>query len=333
MASASELERLTACPASAVIGKASYTGEAALKGTSNHEDIELGIETGNYIDLPPVVSRVLFGAERIECEVAYAIDVEKETVRKIGKKLGRKYGVLSESEIALTVDVTGLRHGDPFVYDWKSRKRVTPAPKNLQIRAGAVAVMRDSGASTCLGALCYLDDGEVDSYNFDAFDAAMFFEDMRQLLNKIGAARLLAATGTTPPVSAGPWCEYCPAMAYCPAQTRQALAMLGDLGSLEQQVAFMTEEQVGKAWEKKKQIEAILERVDASLRLRAQQGVIPLSNGKRLALVDKTRRSFNKDRALTRIHELGGETSDLYKTTSYSQIAEVNMKDKEQTDA
>lgn len=329
--SGSGLERATNCPPSEAIGKASYTGQEALTGTDNHEEIEEGIEAGNYADLPPVVGRVLFGASDVQTEVAYALDVEKETVRKLGRKLGRNYGPISATEIPLTVDVTGLRHGQPFVYDWKSRKRVTPAPKNLQIRAGAIAVMKDSGASTVLGALCYLDDGEVDEHPFDAFDAAMFFEDMRQLMNKIGAAKLLVSTGQMPAVSAGPWCEYCPAMAFCPAQTRQALAMLGELGDIEQQVAFMTEEQVGKAWEKKRQIEAILERVDASLRLRAQQGVIPLSNGKRLALVDKTRRSFNKDRALSRIHELGGETSDLYKTVSFTQIAEVKMSKEKDT--
>ncbi len=323
--SASSLERATNCPASEALGKASYTGQAAITGTDNHKDIEDGIEAGNYADLPPVVGRVLFGAENVETEVAYAIDVRKETVRRIGRKLGRNYGHLSEDEIPLTVDVMGTRYGQAFVYDWKSRKRVTTASKNLQIRAGAVAVMKESGTSKVLGALCYLDDGEVDESVFDAFDAAAFFEEMRSLKARILAAKVLVDSGATPTVSAGPWCEYCPAMAYCPAQTRQALAMLGDLGEIEQQVAFMTEEQVGKAWEKKRQIEAILERVDASLRLRAQQGVIPLSNGKRLALVDKTRRSFNKDRAIARIHELGGETSDLYKTVSFSQIAEVKM--------
>lgn len=323
--SASSLERATNCPASEALGRASYTGQAAIVGTDNHTSIEDGIEAGNYADLPPVVGRVLFGSENVETEVAYAIDVRKETVRRIGRRLGRNYGPLSEDEIPLTVDVTGSRHGEVFVYDWKSRKRVTTAARNQQIRAGAVAVMKEAGVSKVIGALCYLDDGEVDESVFDAFDAASFFADMRDLKARIKLARGAVEAGETPSVSAGPWCEYCPSMAFCPAQTRQALAMLGDLGEIEQQVAFMTEEQVGKAWEKKRQIEAILERVDASLRLRAQQGVIPLSNGKRLALVDKTRRSFNKDRALARIHELGGETSDLYKTVSFSQIAEVKM--------
>lgn len=323
--SGSALERATHCPASEALPVADHTGEAAEVGVENHANVELAIKTGNYDDVHPVVGQLMEGKTWAETEVAFAINVVTEKVRRIGAGLERRYGKLEPEEIALTIDAIIARPGEVLVTDWKSRERVTPAARNLQIRAAAVAVMKYTGAKEVQAGLVYLDDGEQDWTTVDAFTVALFFAEMRELLNKIGAARLLVSTGAVPDVHSGSWCKYCPALPYCPAQTRTSLAMLGELTDIEQKIAFMSEEQVGRAWVIKKQIQTVLERVDASLRLRAQHSVVPLPNGKRLALIDKTRRSFNKEKALTRIHELGGETTDLYKLTSYTQVSEVNM--------
>jgi hypothetical protein len=147
------------------------------------------------------------------------------------------------------------------------------------------------------------------------------------MLGRIHAARALLKAGGTPTVHAGPWCEYCPAMAYCPAQTRLALQMMGELDFVQKQVAFMSAEQVGKAWVLLKRIQKLSESVEESLRLRAQQGVIPLPNGKRLTMAEQPgRMGFDKDKALGRIRELGGRTDDLMsRGKPFFKIAEVKM--------
>lgn len=321
----SALERASKCAASFVLPQAPHTGEAAERGNANHEAIEKAMVAGDLSGLPRVVRELLEGATKVWTEVAFAIDVESETVRLLGERIGRDYGRLTDTEISLTVDAIIEREGELLVVDWKSRQRVSPAKHNLQLHAACVAVMGWRKQTDVLGAIAYLDDGEVDSAAFGAFDAAVWFDEARKMLTKIRAAQAIVDRGEVPAVHAGSWCQYCPSMPYCPAQTRQALVLIGELESIEQKVAFMSAAQVGEAWQIKKSIEKLLERVDASLRLRVQSDVIPLANGKRLAFVEKSRESFDKEKALARIKELGGSVDGLTKRTTYTQISEVKV--------
>lgn len=328
----SGLERGVNCPASYALHQAPSTGEAAIKGTENHDEIENGISNGDISKLPEVVQTALKDAIIVDVEVAFALDVETEEVRLIGRRMGRNYGSLAETEIALTIDAIVTSPGAPLdvvtVWDWKSRKRVTPAIRNLQIRAGAVVVMKHFKLQEVRGAIGYLDDADVDMAVFDEFDCALFFAEMRSMLNRIGAARTLVATGGTPEVHAGPWCDYCPAVAYCPAQTRLARTMLGELTTVEQQVAFMTAEDAGRAWSLLKQIQSLADKVEASLKLRAKQDVVPLPNGKRLALVDSSRANFDKKKAIAWIAEHGGNPKDFEGRTFFDTVREINMPEK-----
>lgn len=322
----SGLERASRCAASCVLPRAGHTGEAAIKGNDNHEKVELGLAVGGDLTgQPEVVQKAMAGAVAVDVEVAYAIDVEKETARVIGRRMGRNYGPLSPSEIALTVDAVIDGEG-VTVWDWKSRKRVTPAKHNLQVRAGCVAVMKTRGLSEVGGAIGYLADGEDDAAWFDSFDAATFFADMRSMLNRIGAARALVATGGVPEVASGPWCDYCPSMAYCPAKTRLAMSILGELDTVRGQIAFMSVEQVSKAYDKAKEIETLLETVMQSIRDRISQEYIPRPNGKRLALVECERKGFDTSAAKKKLEALGESLAQFEKVTRYTQVKEINVK-------
>lgn len=314
------------CPASFALEQAPDTGEAAVKGTENHDAIESALVSGDTSTLPEVVRRAVDGATRVDVEVAFAIDVDTGKVRIIGRRIGRNYGSLGASEIPLTVDAIVTRPDVVTVWDWKSRKRVTPAERNLQIRAGSVAVMDFFHLSEVRGGIGYLDDAETDVATFDAFDKALFLSEVRSALNRIGSARTLIAAGGTPDVHSGAWCAYCPAMAYCPAQTRLARTMLGELETVEQKVAFMSATDAGKAWVLLKQIQGIADRVEASLKLRAKQDVVPLPNGKRLALVDSSRANFDKRKAMAWIAEHGGDPKEFEGRTYFETVKEINMK-------
>jgi hypothetical protein len=319
----STLERGTHCPAWAALHKAGRTGEAAIKGTSNHSEIEGGINKGE-VSSREVVRQACEGARLVNSEASYAIDVEKETARYIGGGLNRKYGPLSVSEIALTIDLVAWRLDGVWVWDWKSRKRVTPASSNLQLRAAAVALLKVEGVSMVHGGIGYLDNDEADVHTFDAFDLPGFFNDMRSMLNRIGAARALVATGGTPDVHAGPWCDYCPSMPYCPAHTRLAMSMMGELDTISKEIAFFTPEQVSKAWDIKKRLETMLESVDESLKLRIQQGVIPRPNNKRLMMVECRKQVDDNAKIRARLAELGEDLSKYKRTIFYDQVKEVN---------
>jgi hypothetical protein len=314
------------------MNQARATGEDAIKGTENHDGIEGDLIAGQD-SKHAVVRKAIEGATEIRVEVAYAMDVFAETVRLLGSRLGRNYGPLKDSEIALTVDAVVIRpNDDVWVWDWKSRKRVAPAAKNWQVRAGAVCVMKHLKLSEMGAAIGYLDNDESDSHRFDAFDIPVFFADMRSMLKRIGEARAVVARGETPEVHAGSWCTYCPALAYCPAHTRLARNMLGELSDVEKQIAFMTAEQAGKAWTLLKQIQNLADKVETSLKLRAKQDVVPLPNGKRLALVDSSRANFDKKKALEWIKSHGGNPAEFEGRTYFETIREINMPDMTGTD-
>lgn len=319
----SALERVVQCPASAVLPQAPSTGEDAIKGTSNHEAVEQALATGD-IDLVPVsaqkmVASLVEGRAVSLIEPAFAIDIVEETVRLIGQRIGRNYGVLGPNEIALSSDVILDIEGEPVVVDWKSRSRVTPAARNMQLKAECFAALALSRKQKVTGVIAYLDDGETDEMTFDVFDAQRFMSDMRAMVAKIQKAR----EQSVPAVSAGPWCSYCPAMPSCPAHAKSALVLLGEMEAIEQRIQEMTIEQVGQAYEKLKLIDKFKDRVDKAVRLRIEAERVPLSNGKMLGLVEAKRESFDKDKALARMKEAGLDTTGLTKTTRYSTIKEL----------
>lgn len=306
--SGSAIERVWHCPASHALPQGRETTAAAEQGTKNHDKIERGLSVGDLSVLPEPARELFRGVTAVDVEVAFALDVEHETVRMIGRRIGRAYGELAPTEIALTVDAIVDTPAGVVVVDWKSRKRVTKAEKNLQVRAGCIAVLTLRKLGEIGGALVYLDDGEIDAAGFDVFAAAAFWADMRTMLRRVKAAGDLLAAGVVPEVHAGSWCEYCPAISHCPSHTRLAKAMLGELSDVETQIAELSAEACGRAWETLKRIQALAERVEDSIKKRAASEPIPLPSGKRLTLVEcKGRKSLDQDAVKARFAELGEE--------------------------
>lgn len=313
MITGSALERVYNCPSSEKMHRAASTTEASLQGTSNHSAIEVGLLTGNLSGLPDVVKGFAGNDVTIRVEVAYALDVEQRTVRCIGERIGRNYGNLGEWEIALTVDAVFSGETTKMV-DWKSRERVTPAASNWQIRAGCLAVMTELGLQDIDGAIAYLDDGHIDSMSLDVFGAEALWVELEQLVRT-------AKSATVGEVHSGPWCKYCPAFVHCPAQTKLALAMIGEAVGVDMAVATMTDEQAGRAWEKVKEFQLIAARVEDALRTRAKRSPLPLANGKRLALVEQTRKSVDTKRAQELLETAG--IAVPYKTSTFATVKEI----------
>lgn len=313
--SGSAVERAMRCAASVVLPRAGLTGEAAEAGSANHGAIVDGDRS------KPVVQEILSDATDVRHEVAYALNIETRSVRELGVNIGRNYGKLDANEIALTVDLECRKQGTWWAVDWKSRERVTQARDNWQIRCEVMAVMGRHGADTSVGALAYLDDSELDAAPFDAFHVAQFWTDLSFLVKRIRGAREALAKGEQIDVAAGAWCKYCPAIPHCPAHTKLAKALLGELEGIDEQVQSLTVEQCGRAWELLKRYDAISDRVKDSIRTRARHEPIPVSGGKRLMLVESSRRSLDTKKAA----ELLGANAP-YKASHYTQVREVLAK-------
>lgn len=317
----SAVERAMACPASCVLSRAGHTGEAAAYGSEQHKEIEDG-DTSR-----PVVRRVLEGATDIRHEVSYALDVERRSVREIGVSLGRDYGPLSDTEIALTIDVECRKSGVVWVGDWKSRSRVAVVASNWQIRCAVIAVMTRHDVDTVVGFLGYLDDSELEPETFDAFHVATWWSELRSMLERIRRAADTVASGAAVEVNSGTWCQYCPSLPYCPAHTRLALSMLGELDAVDAAIGALTAEQCGRAWELLKRYDVIADRVRETIRERARREVVPLSSGRRLALVEcKGRLGFDQKKAKERFAELGLQVP-MKRGDPYFQVKEVKLSD------
>lgn len=314
MPTGSAVERAMACPASCVLSRAGHTGEAAVYGSEQHKEIEDG-DTSR-----PVVREVLEGATEVRHEVSYALDVATRTVREIGVGLGRAYGEILPTEIALTIDIELCRDGVMWVGDWKSRSRVSAVEANWQIRCAVIAVMARHQVDEVVGFLGYLDDSELEKETFDAFHVAMWWTELSSLLERIAKVDELVTSGATPDVNSGAWCQYCPALPYCPAHTRLALSMLGELDGVTASIESLTVDQCGRAWELLKRYDVLADRIRTTIRARATRELVPLSNGRRLAIVECSRRSFDTKKAAA----LLGEAAP-YKTSRYTQVKEVKL--------
>src|SRR5262249_6164474 len=145
--------------ASLALPQARSTGEDSIRGVENHDGIEDSLIAGTE-SKHAVVRKAIAGATEIVTEASYAIDVVAETARFIGVRLRRNYGPLGPNEIPLTIDLKAVRPDGTWVWDWKSRKRVTAASKNLQLRAGCVAVMLVDGLDSVNTGIGYLDNDE-----------------------------------------------------------------------------------------------------------------------------------------------------------------------------
>jgi hypothetical protein len=315
----SAVARTMACVASCVLDRAGHTGGGAVYGSEQHKSIEEGDQSR------PVVRRVLEGATGVRHEVSYALDVERRSVREIGVGLGRGYGELAPTEIALTIDVECWKDGVLWVGDWKSRSRVAPVAENWQIRCAVIAVMARHGADTAVGFLGYLDDSELEPETFDVFHVMTWWDELRAMLGRIQRAAEMVEAGQMPEVNAGSHCTYCPSLPYCPAHTRLALSMLGELDGVDKAIGELTAEQCGRAWELLKQYDTLADRVRETIRERARRETVPLSNGRRLALVEcKGRMSFDQKKAKEMLSGLGLEPP-MKRGDAYHQIKEVKL--------
>lgn len=315
----SAVERGIRCAGSCVLSRAGHTGDGAVYGSTNHKEIEDGDVTR------PVVRRVVEGAIDVRHEVSYALDVERRTVREIGVSLGRSYGELSDTEIALTIDIECRKDGTWWVGDWKSRARVAPVAENWQIRCAVIAIMARHSADVVIGFLGYLDDSELEQETFDAFHVTMWWDELRAMLSRIRKAAEVFSIGQTPEVNSGTWCQYCPALPFCPAHTRLALSMLGELDGIDKAIGELTVDQCGRAWELLKRYDTIADRVRDTIRERAKRETVPLSNGRRLALVEcKGRMSLDQKKAKELLAGAGLE-APMKRGESYYQVKEMKL--------
>jgi hypothetical protein len=346
---ASALERVLACTASHVL-PATYDapGEPAERGTAIAKfirDVVAGMSPHDASVRIPIQwratcqaldwAKLTGGLTDVRGEVAYALDTATDEVTELGINIGRNYPKLSPTQIGGTVDIEGMSTlGHPVVIDVKSGQDVTPAAENAQIRYFARIAQLRHGAEMVEARIAYVaEDGSVtlDVAFLDTFDLDSFGDELVGLVSNVKRTRLKMAAGEPVPVRAGDHCKYCPAMNACPAYVGIARHMLPMVEAfagpeavamteakkedLEAVVASrftaMTPDELGAAYLKLKQIERLADAVAKGIKAMAERQDIPLPDGRTLKKIPMSRKSFNQDRAIGLILDLGANNDQI----------------------
>lgn len=343
---ASGLERALECPASEVLSKIHRTTADATRGNSIHRFVRLGARGVPIADAIQHVApkwqetcwhidwQTLLGAiTSIRSEHAFSIDVATNEVLFLGEDIGRRYPARARTQFAGTEDIGGIDwDGMPVITDVKTGwQPVTDCADNPQLKFFALRAHLATGADRVRCRIAYIrEDGRVqlDPHVFTRIELEDFHDSLRELVDRIEAARVqYAATGTVT-VSDGPWCRYCPAVSVCPSKVALAREMLTVLRDFEKGLPVMTDAQMGEAWVKAKECERILEVIIDGLKINAKQRAFLTREGaKQVKSIVYPRADFSTPKALELLHELKATREQIdgcYNIRTVEQVREVN---------
>lgn len=319
---ASKLPLLERCPAAGALDAVwAETTDDQRAGSERHRYIQRAREIGRAEALAAIPADAPW---REQCEaidvdaipagqheLAYAYDVETDTVRCLGPWIDRAYDA-GPTEVTGTLDLVSpptAERGRWLVVDFKGVEEVDAAAVNLQLGFYALCVAREHQLDEVDVAIVYLEPGG--RMRWDTATLGMF--DLEGIADRVrGVARAVAAARAAGPhdYTTGYHCRRCPALVSCPAQTRAALALATDTADVSA-LARMSAEDAGRAWVKVKVLGELLDQVRAALSARAEvAGGLPLPDGERLVPVPQTRRALVLDKALPVLRERFGEQAD-----------------------
>lgn len=306
---ASGLTRALACPTSCVLpqvtappspwaesGRALHAYvEAITKGLTPAEAAELVPETLRATALaldtdswPVDVS----AGWHSEVAVRYHLDTDDA---QIVDARGRSYGLGTEAHLYGTADLVRVHGSTVYVVDVKTGRGWLPRPSESgQLRFLALAFARVYACESAeVGHLRVDGDGRawLDLDALDAFELATVRDQLVEARAAVNA-RVMAP-------KEGPWCRYCPAFACCPAKAALACASVDVVGPL-------TRETAAAAWQRVKDVRAVLDRVEAAVREYAAREPVPLGDGWQLTEVETTRETLDARKVHAAVLEMLG---------------------------
>lgn len=315
--SASRLDRVAVCPASAVLPQADYVSEAGKRGTAIHAYLASVGTIGKEKALeatPPehreacaVLDLELLSAvdpEKFAHEVTFAWSYKTCRARELGRNLNRSYAQATKDEIVGTADVVGLGDGVVVIWDWKSG-RAPAAATSWQLRFLALAAARTYGVSSAEVAMAQTN-GWIDPARFDAFDLDVIERELDNLVDRVLVEREAVARGEEPHMVLGSHCDYCSAIARCPAQTQLALAIGGNPEEAIGAKLELTPENAPQVYERLSAAKRLIAFVEERLQAYATANPIALPGGRVYGPVEIKRETLDGDAAFSVLESLHG---------------------------
>jgi len=305
----SEMQRVVACPGSAVLPRVDTESDEAAHGQVVHDFLAAVPTAGRDAALEAVplehraalegipVGSLPLDAKRFKAEVAYAYNLDTERARFLGQHLKRRY-TTEPNEVPITLDVAGVDGELALVADYKSGwGHVPPAPENLQIGLGVLVVADVEGLQEGRGAIIRVrDTGEpwYDEAEFSPFELEVVREQLREARAKVREQRARFEAGKTVNVTTGKHCRYCPAKLHCPAFQQTLATMATRPDDLVQELrSMLTPELAARAYRNFKFAKEALQVIELALRGFAADHPIPLEDGKVYGYEERTEKSFD----------------------------------------
>lgn len=287
---ASALERVSLCPASAVLPQTRSISPYSTSGAADHlalEDACLpGVEAITLTSGHIVQTAALELPPHSLSEVAFSYDVVTDKATCHGKLTsGRQYPDSSYSTIHGTADVVGKSTvfiGEDIsdaaecadVVDYKTGS-VVHEPDSWQMRVLAFMAARCTGAPVARSRITKVRDGQVvhsewklwrpDELNETAILLRVTYDAVQKLAwkkDRIGLEN----------VTTGPHCHFCPAFLSCPAQRALLCGNLSDIPSV-------TIDSAKQAWAYWQRLRTLSQKMEDSLKAIASSEPIDVGGG------------------------------------------------------
>jgi hypothetical protein len=228
--SASSLQRIFACPASAVLeAEERPAGEAADDGTEIHGFLFRQFTTGKA----EATGRTKARCEAIDLgalagywaqpgavgELALAYNALSGKAEVLGVNIGREYPEENPGDIFLTIDLAA----PTLALDYKTgRHRTDPVLQNWQLRLAAVALRALHQAPRIEVVVAYLQkDGswDFDTTQVGAMECDGWSDELHSLWGQVSEVRQAVRSDQRVPwvYPTDKGCKWCPCIAACPA--------------------------------------------------------------------------------------------------------------------
>jgi hypothetical protein len=324
--SASTMSRAKKCVASTVLPQINFDGPDSERGRAGHRFLELVPRIGRDVALAQVPE----GDVREACdelrvdelplrppyrqEVAFAYDALTGKAWEIGESVAAQKirEGLQEWQIPAVADVFARQPDLVEVYDWKfgfnQEVNTEPVDQNEQLRTLALAAARATGASRARVGLYYLPNHKPDVHEYDVFDLAEIAASIRDLYEAAKGAQAAHRAGATLNVRAGLHCRYCPALQHCPATQALASRLVVSADVVERDTkALLTKENAPLAYERWRQMKAVVDGVGDALAMWARENPITTAKGTVYGPVATSKEHVNGAVAFKVVRELHGE--------------------------
>lgn len=344
--SASALDRLAACPPSAVIQpRSEETGDQAETGNIIHEflrrvapnpsdmDAALSCVPEEHRDRCRQIDVKLATGEStiVGAEEAYAVDAATGNLVYLGRNIHREYAAqmralykreMLETEVCVSLDLESmLEDGTPVATDYKTGTQYKKCSDMWQMKLQAYALAVKYDAPQVLARVVYIDQYgnlNIDEHPFNRMDLDDVPGDLRKIQEDIRNVT------PTSPQHPGAHCTYCPALRGCPSQMAIVKAVL-DSSDIESAVALMPIDKIGEALGKWKQIAKIAETAEKALKaVVVAHGEVPADEGFVYREISGGGKTYiPADLARGKIIQLGGTEEDIASITKKSKFNSV----------